>query len=151
MQTHEALGPQVESLKMNQSKAVFGSGTRSQREKVYQDAESEKTYYGRLSPGPCAYDARVRVLPLLLRARCQALPANTFCSAGAWCMRALWLCHNSEHRTVGTSLQRSSAIRPPLLAEFLTDVNNAGLVTSLLSRASSAAPQHTCLHADAHP
>ena len=59
MQTRDALGSQVESLKHNASKPVFGSGTRNQREKVYQDAESEKTYYGRLSPGPCAYDSKV--------------------------------------------------------------------------------------------
>jgi hypothetical protein len=51
--------PQIESTKQNTCKSVFGSGTRDQREKIFQDAESEKTYYGRLSPGPCAYDARV--------------------------------------------------------------------------------------------
>jgi hypothetical protein len=56
----DALGPQVESTKMNQSHPTFGSGTRSQLEKVYQDAESEKTFFGRLSPGPCAYDAKAR-------------------------------------------------------------------------------------------
>jgi hypothetical protein len=39
---------------------VFGSGTREQREKVYQDAESEKTYFGRLSPGPCTYNSQAR-------------------------------------------------------------------------------------------
>lgn len=60
LQLREALGEQVESLKHNASKPVFGSGSRAQREKVYQDAESEKTYYGRLSPGPCAYDSKVR-------------------------------------------------------------------------------------------
>lgn len=49
----------MESYKETSSNAVFGSGTREQREKVYQDAESEKTYFGRLSPGPCTYDAKV--------------------------------------------------------------------------------------------
>eukprot|EP00892_Ulva_mutabilis_P007404 jgi/Ulvmu1/5035/UM021_0052.1 len=52
------LGAQVESYKETSANAVFGSGTREQREKVYQDAESEKTYFGRLSPGPCTYDAK---------------------------------------------------------------------------------------------
>jgi hypothetical protein len=60
LQIRDALGAQVESLKHNASKPVFGSGTRAQCEKVYQDAESEKTYYGRLSPGPCAYDSKAR-------------------------------------------------------------------------------------------
>lgn len=60
MQTKTSMDAQVESLKHNTSKPVFGSGTRDQREKVYQDAESEKTYFGRLSPGPCAYDSKVR-------------------------------------------------------------------------------------------
>ena len=59
VQIKTSLDPQIESLKTNPGKPVFGSGTRDQREKIYQDAESEKTYFGRLSPGPCAYDAKV--------------------------------------------------------------------------------------------
>lgn len=59
VQTKPSIDTQVESMKHNTSKPVFGSGTRDQREKVYQDAESEKTYFGRLSPGPCTYDSKV--------------------------------------------------------------------------------------------
>jgi hypothetical protein len=55
----DAFGRQIESYKDNTSHTVFGTGTRDQRDKVYQDAESEKTYFGRLSPGPCAYDFKV--------------------------------------------------------------------------------------------
>lgn len=64
MQVKAGLGVQVESYKETSSNAVFGSGTREQREKVYQDAESEKTYFGRLSPGPCTYDAKVLCMSL---------------------------------------------------------------------------------------
>lgn len=66
MQVKAGLGVQVESYKETSSNAVFGSGTREQREKVYQDAESEKTYFGRLSPGPCTYDAKVICMPLVM-------------------------------------------------------------------------------------
>jgi hypothetical protein len=61
MQMKTSMELQVESTKVNTSRTVIGSGTRDQREKVYQDAESEKTYFGRLSPGPCAYDTKVHL------------------------------------------------------------------------------------------
>jgi hypothetical protein len=84
LQVRDALGPQVESTKGNPSKPTFGSGTRTQLEKVYQDAESEKTYYGRLSPGPCAYDSKVRCMrPVLPRCAVNLHCTATFASEAA--------------------------------------------------------------------
>lgn len=61
MQLMASMGPtkQIESHKENSFSPMFGSGTRDQREKIYLDAESEKTYFGRGSPGPCAYESKV--------------------------------------------------------------------------------------------
>lgn len=55
-QDKSGIGQQTESKRSTSPRAVFGSSTRDIQEKVYLDDDLMKTYYGKESPGPNAYN-----------------------------------------------------------------------------------------------